>query len=113
MLKYVGDKVDGKVKFEYGAQIYNETSTLNKVEFWNAKVNGDGSFTEVPNSRFATTVEANRATLKNFVSQSFNFDVKEKESYRIFAKSNVKDGLYLQCTPNSSPLFCSSIVLIS
>jgi hypothetical protein len=44
------------------------------------------------------------------VSNSFNFEVKENESYRIFAKSNVKDGFYLLCTPNGSPLFYSSIV---
>lgn len=103
-------KVDGKVNFEYGAQIYNETDTLNNIEFWVVKVNEDGSFTEVPNSRYATTIEAKRATPKMIVSNSFNFEVKENESYRIFAKSNVKDGFYLLCTPNGSPLFYSSIV---
>lgn len=104
-------KFDGKVNFEYGAQIYNETGTVNNVEFWIAKVNGDGTFTEVPNSRYATTIEANRTKLaKKLVSNSFDFEVKENESYRIFAKSDKADGFYLECGQNGSPLFYSSIV---
>lgn len=103
-------KKDGKVNFEYGGQIFNETATINNVDFWLAKVNPDGSFTEVPNSRYTTTIEANKKIPKTFISNSFNFEVKENESYRMFAKSNKADGFYLECSPNGSPLFYSSIV---
>lgn len=49
-------------------------------------------------------------TPKKIVSNSFNFNVKENEVYRMFMKSNVDDGFYLECTPNGQPLFYSSIV---
>lgn len=104
-------KADGKVNFEYGAQVYNEKASVNNVEFWLAKDNKDGTFTEVQNSRYATTIEANRTKIpKKIVSNSFTFDVKENESYRMFMKSNVDDGFYLECTPNRQPLFYTSIV---
>lgn len=104
-------KADGKVNFEYGAQLYNDTATVNNVELWLAKYNGDGTFTEVPNSKYAATIEGNRIkTPKKIVSNSFNFDVKENEVYRMFMKSNVDDGFYLECMPNGQPLFYSSIV---
>ena len=53
---------------------------------------------------------ANKKIPKTFISNSFNFEVKENESYRMFAKSNKADGFYLECSPNGSPLFYSSIV---
>lgn len=73
-------------------------------------MNGDGTFTEVPNSRYTSTIEANKTTPKKFLSKSFNFDVKANESYRVFAKSNKDDGCFIQATPNGSPLFYLSIV---
>lgn len=104
-------KADGKVNFEYGAQLYNEKATINNAEFWLAKDNGDGSFTEVPNSRYATTVEANRTKIpKSIVANSFSFEVKENEVYRMLMKSDIDDGFYIQCTPNGVPLFYASIV---
>lgn len=104
-------KADGKVNFEYGFQAYNEKQTVNNIEFWLAKDNGDGTFTEVPGSRYATTIEANRVTVpKSVVSNSFDFEVKENEVYRMFMKSNIDDGFFLQCDTNGKPLFYSSIV---
>ena len=89
-------KADGKVNFEYGAQLYNEKATINNAEFWLAKDNGDGSFTEVPNSRYATTVEANRTKIpKSIVANSFSFEVKENEVRRkmnIWLENNYKSN---------------------
>ena len=107
-LKVQGDLkflADGKVKMSYNARIYNETITLNQVEFWLAKVNGDGTFTEVPNSRYATTIESNRNTPKKITSNGFNFNVLANETYRMFAKSDKTDGFYLQSETNGEPLF--------
>ena len=107
-LKVQGDLkflADGKVKMSYNARIYNETGTLNQVEFWLAKVNGDGTFTEVPNSRYATTIENNRNTPKKITSNGFDFDVIANESYRMFAKTDKADGFYLQSETNGDPLF--------
>lgn len=112
-MKVQGDlqfKADGKVNLEYGAQLFNETDTENTVDFWLAKVESNGSFTEVPGSRYTSKVDINRSIAKNIISNSFNFEVKENESYRVFAKSNIDDGFYLECTPNGSPLFYCSIV---
>lgn len=105
---------DGMVNFEYGAQVFNDTATINNVEFWLAKVNGDGSLTEIPGSRYATTVEAMRtATPKSIVSNAFSFEVKENESYRMMMRSNIPDGFYLLCTPNGAPMYYASIVFNS
>lgn len=112
-LKVQGDlqfKADGKVNIEYGVQLFNETDTENTVEFWLAKVEPDGLFTEVPGSRYTSKIEINRSLAKNILSNSFDFEVKENESYRVFAKSNVDDGFYLQSSPNGAPLFYCSIV---
>lgn len=104
-------KADGKVNFEYGCQSYNEKDTVNNIEFWLAKDNGDGTFTEVPNSKYATTIEANRTKIpKKIVADSFNFEAKENEVYRMLMKSDIDDGFYLECTPNGQPLFYASIV---
>lgn len=103
-------KADGKVNMSYQALCYNEQGTLNQVEFWLAKVNDDGSFTEVPNSRIATTIEANRQTPKRIINPSFDFDVKQGESYRMFMKSDKVDGFYIQCDTTNIALFNASIV---
>ena len=102
--------VDGKVNMEYGGQLFNEQSSENNIDFWIAKLNGDGTFTEVPNSRYTSTIEANKTTPKKFLSKAFTFDVKANESYRVFAKSNKDDGCYVQASPNGNTLFYTSIV---
>lgn len=102
--------VDGIVKsMTYEAQCYNEQGTINSIEFWLAKVNGDGTFTEVPNSRIATTIEASRTTPKLVSSAKFNFEVKANESYRMFMKSDKADGFYIQSGTNGVPLFTATI----
>jgi hypothetical protein len=96
---------DGIVKMSYQAQCFNETDTLNDVEFWLAKVNGGGTFAEVAGSHTASTIEAKRTdTPKNIKSAKFTFEVKANETYRFFGKSNVSDGFYLQTSTVANPL---------
>lgn len=96
---------DGKVKMNYAAQCLNEQGTLNQIHFWLAKNNGDGTFTEVTNSRLGTTIEANRnKTPKMIKSTQFTFNVKANETYRFFGKSDKSDGFYLESFTNGIPL---------
>lgn len=95
----------GRVTMSYDCLVFNEKDTVNDVEFWLAKVEDGGVFTEVPNSRVATTIEANRTKIAKKVSNTgFTFNVKENESYRFFAKSNMLDGFYLMCMQTTPPL---------
>lgn len=55
-----------------------------QVNFWAAKVAPDGSLTEVPNSRYSTTIEANRKIAKNIQSKSISFPIQQGESVRFF-----------------------------
>lgn len=71
---------------------------------------GPNQLTEVPNSKFATTIEANRMKPKKVYSKSFSFSAKANETYRVLAKSNVADGFYLQSGTDGVPLFAASIV---
>lgn len=100
--------VDGKVTMSYTARCFNEQGSLNNVEFWLSK-NVGGVFTEVPNSRTATTIEAQRSQPKMVTSFKFIFDVKANETYRMFAKSNKDDGFYLQSNLDGVPLFRADI----
>lgn len=59
-------EADGIITIQYSGQAYNETSTMNEANFWAVKVAPDGSLTEVPNSRYSTTIEANRKIAKTF-----------------------------------------------
>ncbi|MGL5716940.1 MAG: hypothetical protein ACRCX2_28245, partial [Paraclostridium sp.] len=112
-------KVDGKVKMRYQARCRNEQNSINNVEFRLVKVNQDGTFTDVPNSKTSTTIEANRTTPKNVQSVGtigkpsdgwFGFEVKAGEGYRMFMKSNKDDGFYIQSELNGEPLFRADIV---
>lgn len=81
---YDPDKLQGNYKFltngivesaQYGVLVRNEQSSINNVELWWSKVNSDGSFTEIPNSKIATTIEANRTNPKVVMSNPFSFEV--------------------------------------
>lgn len=100
---------DGKVTMSYTAQCYNEQYTINQIHIWIAKVNADGTFTEVPNSRIATIIEGNRVKPKLVSSPSFNFDVKANDSYRVFAKSDKSDGFFMESKTDGVSLFESTI----
>lgn len=51
-----------------------------------------GALTEVPNSRYSTTIEANRKIAKNIQSKSISFPIQQGESVRFLANSNIDDG---------------------
>lgn len=101
--------VEGNIEMSYTAKCYNEQGSLNQVEFWLAKVEQGGTFTEVPNSRIATTIEANRNKPKMITSKNFTFTVAANESYRMFMKSDKADGFYIQSETDGVPLFESII----
>lgn len=101
--------VEGNVEMSYTAKCYNEQGSLNQIEFWLAKVEQGGTFTEVPNSRIATTIEANRNKPKMITSKNFTFTVAANESYRMFMKSDKADGFYIQSETDGVPLFESII----
>lgn len=101
--------VEGNVEMSYTAKCYNEQGSLNQIEFWLAKVEQGGTFTEVPNSRIATTIEANRNKPKMITSKKFTFTVAANESYRMFMKSDKADGFYIQSETDGVPLFESII----
>ena len=63
------------------------------------------SLTEVPNSRYSTTIEANRKIAKNIQSKSISFPIQQGESVRFLANSNIDDGFYLQSGTDGKPLF--------
>lgn len=103
--------VDGKVESaEYGFLVRNEQATVNNVEFWWTKVNGDGSFTEIPNSRTATTIEANRVNPKIVMSNPFSFDVAKNDRVAVFMKSDKNDGFYIESTTDGKPFYWSTLV---
>lgn len=93
----------------YTARCFNEQGSLNQIQFWLAKVNGDGTFSEVANSKTASTIEAQRTQPKMVSSFKFSFDVKANETYRMFAKSNKDDGFYIQSNSDGVPLFRTDI----
>lgn len=76
-----------------------------KADSWAAKVAPDGALTEVPNSRYSTTIEANRKIAKNIQSKSISFPIQQGESVRFLANSNIDDGFYLQSGTDGKPLF--------
>lgn len=117
---YDPDKLQGDYKFlvngkvesaQYGFLVKNEQSTINNVEFWWAKVNDNGTFTEIPNSRIATTIEANRNNPKIVMSNSFNFDIAKNDRVAVFMKSNKDDGFYIESLTDGKPFYWSSMVI--
>ena len=99
---------DGKVTVSYTAQVYCGESVpdggSSNCFMWLAKVNGDGSFTEVPNSRMAFVCLKSFGGAKTVQSPKFSFQVKANETYRMFAQSDIDDGCYLQSGTNGIPL---------
>lgn len=96
---------DGKARFSYSARIFDEMSGTDTVEFWLVKVNDDGTFTEVPNSRYTNTITQNTKVPVIINKEAFEFTVKKNESYRMLAKSNKVDGFYLQSNTDGVPLY--------
>lgn len=99
---------DGKITMFYTARCFNEQGSVNQIQFWLAK-NVGGVFTEVPDSKTTTTIEAQRTKPKMVSSFKFSFDVKANETYRMFMKSDKDDGFYIQSDLDGVPLFRADI----
>lgn len=99
---------DGSVTMSYTAQVYCGESVpaqgTSQCSLWLAKVNGDGAFSEVPNSRTEFTCQKSFTGAKTVQSVKFTFRVKAGEAYRMFARSDIADGCYLQSGTNGVPL---------
>lgn len=99
---------DGSVTMSYTAQVYCGESVpaqgTSQCSLWLAKVNGDGTFSEVPNSRTEFTCQKSFTGAKTVQSVKFTFRVKAGEAYRMFARSDIADGCYLQSGTNGVPL---------
>lgn len=101
-------KDDGKVTISYTAQVYCGESVpasgTSNCEIWLAKKQPDSSFVEVPNSKTMFTCEKSFTGAKTIQSKEFTMDVKANDTFRMFAKSSVDDGCYLQSGTNGVPL---------
>lgn len=99
---------DGKVTVSYTAQVYCGESVpdggSSSCSIWLSRVNGDGSFTEVPNSRMAFVCLKSFGGAKTIQSPKFSFQVKANDTYRMFAQSDIDDGCYLKSGTNGVPL---------
>lgn len=71
---------------------------------WMAKSQPDGSFVEIPGSRVDFTVGKDFKGAKHIASNKFKLDVKAGDSIRMFSKSSVDDGCYLQSGTDGNPL---------
>lgn len=94
--------------FTFTAQVGNEQGTVNDVKFRLVKVAPDGSYTDVPGSQFATTIENGRKSLKKVTSPMISFAVKQGEVYRVIANSNKDDGFFLKSKTDGVPMFVCS-----
>lgn len=99
---------DGKVTLTFEALLYcgekvpdGGTSTCN---IWLAKKQPDGSFVEIPNSKYAFVCEKSYSGAKKVASKEIKFDVKANDVVRVFAQSDIDDGCYLQSGVNGVPL---------
>ena len=101
-------KDDGKVTISYSAQVYCGESVpasgTSNCEIWMAKKQLDGSFVEVPNSKTVFVMDKSFTGAKAIKSKEFTMDVKANDTFRMFAKSNIDDGCYLQSGTNGVPL---------
>ncbi|MGL5189304.1 MAG: hypothetical protein ACRC7S_06570, partial [Cetobacterium sp.] len=100
---------DGNLSMNYSIRAFNDTQTANDLIVWLAKDNGNGTYTEVAQSKLITTVNPNTKTPDIMDSTTFDFDVKNGEVYRMFMKSNKDDGFYLQSDLDGVPLFEATI----
>lgn len=102
-------KSDGKATIDYDIPaIYcgEKAPDSGSVQcgIWMAKSQPDGSFVEIPDSRVDFTVGKDFKGPKHVASKKFKLDVKNGDSIRLFSKSSVDDGCYLQSGTNGQPL---------
>ncbi|MGL5713094.1 MAG: hypothetical protein ACRCX2_08750 [Paraclostridium sp.] len=101
---------DGKGFMQYTVRAFNDSATDNDLIVFLGKKNPDNTYTEVYQSRLTTTIGAHTSTPQILSSTEFELDFKSGDIFRLFMKSNVDDGFYLQSDTDGVPL---SIVKIS
>lgn len=101
-------KKAGRVKLVYSGLMYcgegvgaNSTSTC---EFWLSKKQPDGSFVEIPGSRYTFVNEKSFSGAKHISSKEITFDVNADDVIRVYGKSSIDDGCYLQSGQDGSAL---------
>lgn len=102
-------KSDGKATIDYDIpSIYcgekAPDSGSVQCSLWMAKSQPDGSFVEIPGSRVDFMVDKAFKGAKHVTSNKFKLDVKDGDSIRLFSKSSVDDGCYLQSGTDGRPL---------
>ncbi len=100
---------DGKINLTYQAQVYTGESVpdggTSNCFIYLAKKQGDGSFVEIPNSRYSFVCIKSDKNPKTIKSNNITFDVKANDVIRVMAGSSIDDGCYLQSGTNGIPLF--------
>ncbi|MGL5191855.1 MAG: hypothetical protein ACRC7S_19610 [Cetobacterium sp.] len=95
---------DGKGFMQYSVRAFNDTATDNDLIVYLGKKNPDNTYTEVYQSRLATTIGHNTSVPEILYSTEFALDFKAGDIFRLFMKSNVDDGFYLQSNTDGVPL---------
>ncbi|AHI61215.1 hypothetical protein vBVpaS1601_63 [Vibrio phage vB_VpaS_1601] len=86
-------------------QLYNEQMSASTTEFWLMLYKaGDGSVSEVPNSRTTFTVESKRPGVDYFTTNEVTINMEPGDYIYARSKSDSVDGAYTQTTQESKPL---------
>lgn len=77
---------------------------MNNYSFWLSKDNGDGTYSEVANSRIDGTIDKLSGSI--YVnSTKFTFTATKGDVYRMFMQSNVANGFQIITKSVHKPLF--------
>ncbi|MGL5714241.1 MAG: hypothetical protein ACRCX2_14570, partial [Paraclostridium sp.] len=95
---------DGKGFMQYTVRAFNDSATDNDLIIHLGKKNPDNIYTEVYQSRLSTTIGAHTSVPQILSSTEFEFNFKAGDIFRLFMKSNVDDGFYLQSNTDGVPL---------
>ncbi|MGL5714595.1 MAG: hypothetical protein ACRCX2_16360, partial [Paraclostridium sp.] len=97
-------KRDGKGFMQYTIRAFNDSATDNDLIVFLGKKNVNGTYTEVYQSRLTTTIGAHTSIPQILDSTEFALDFKANDEFRLFMKSNVDDGFYLESDTDGVPL---------
>lgn len=93
-------KADGRVKIECSLRLKNRTPTENDVKIWFE--NSDGS--EITDSIYTGKIAENTNVAKIVDLPKFTINVKELDTIKLMAQSNIDDGFYIDSTNRAFPL---------
>lgn len=93
-------KADGRVKIECSLRLKNRTPTENDVKIWFE--NSDGS--EIIDSIYTGKIAGNTNVAKIVDLPKFTINVKELDTIKLMAQSNIDDGFYIDSTNRAFPL---------